>query len=44
MQLARFLNKLFKEDGFILIDANSNKSILLEIQKKKNQLHIKIVR
>ena len=28
MQLASFLNKLFKEDGFILIDANSNKYII----------------
>ena len=28
MQLVSFLNKLFKEDGFILIDANSNKYII----------------
>ena len=28
MQLARFLNKLFKKSGFILIDANSKKYII----------------
>ena len=28
MQLARFLNKLFKKDGFILVDANLNKYII----------------
>ena len=28
MQLARFLNKLFKKDGFVLIDANSKKYII----------------
>ena len=28
MQLVSFLNKLFKEDGFILIDANSNKYMI----------------
>jgi cyclopropane-fatty-acyl-phospholipid synthase len=28
MQLARFLNKLFKKDGFILIDAESKKYII----------------
>ncbi len=28
MQLARFLNKVFKKDGFILIDANSKKYII----------------
>ena len=28
MQLARFLNKLFKKDGFILIDATSKKYII----------------
>ena len=27
MQLVSFLNELFKEDGFILIDANSKKYI-----------------
>src|SRR5210317_70996 len=28
MQLARYLNKLFQRDGFLLIDANSNKYII----------------
>jgi cyclopropane-fatty-acyl-phospholipid synthase len=28
MQLARYLDKLFKKDGFLLIDANSNKYII----------------
>jgi len=28
MQLARFLNSIFKKDGFILIDANSKKYII----------------
>ena len=28
MYLAKFLNKLFKEDGFILIDAESKKYII----------------
>jgi cyclopropane-fatty-acyl-phospholipid synthase len=35
MQLARFLNKLFKKDGFILIDANSKKYIIGAPEKKK---------
>ena len=34
MQLARFLNKLFKEDGFILIDANLKKYIIGTPQNK----------
>jgi cyclopropane-fatty-acyl-phospholipid synthase len=28
MQLARFLNSIFKKDGFILVDANSKKYII----------------
>ena len=28
MQLARFLNTVFKKDGFILVDANSKKFII----------------
>ena len=28
MQLARFLNKVFKKGGFILIDANSKEYII----------------
>jgi cyclopropane-fatty-acyl-phospholipid synthase len=39
MQLARFLNKLFKKDGFILIDANLKKYI---IGSPENQNPIKI--
>ena len=34
MQLARFLNKLFKKDGFILIDANLKKYIIGSPEKK----------
>tara|TARA_B100000767_G_C19480886_1_gene416147 strand:- start:392 stop:505 length:114 start_codon:yes stop_codon:yes gene_type:complete len=34
MQLAKFLNKLFKKDGFILIDANSNEYIIGSPKKK----------
>jgi len=35
MQLARFLNKLFKKDGFILLDANSKKYIIGTPENKK---------
>ena len=35
MQLARFFNKLIKEDGFILIDANSKKYIIGDPKNKK---------
>ena len=35
MQLARFLNKLFKEDGFILIDAKEQKYIIGNPKKEK---------
>ena len=35
MQLARFLNKLFKEDGFILIDAKEQKYIIGNPRKEK---------
>jgi len=34
MQLARFLNNIFKNDGFTLIDANSKKYIIGSPQKK----------
>tara|TARA_B100000780_G_scaffold116894_1_gene82012 strand:- start:86 stop:1276 length:1191 start_codon:yes stop_codon:yes gene_type:complete len=34
MQLARFLNKLFKKDGFILIDAFSKKYVIGTPEKK----------
>ena len=35
MQLVSFLNRLFKEDGFILIDANSKKYIIGNPKKKE---------
>ena len=35
MHLARFLNKLFKEDGFILIDAKEQKYIIVNPKKEK---------
>ena len=34
MQLARFLNNIFKNDGFILVDANSKNYIIGSPQKK----------
>ena len=40
MQLARFLNNTFKNDGFILIDADLKKYIIGS-PKKKFQLHFK---
>ena len=40
MQLARFLNSIFKNDGFILIDANSKKYII-GFPKKKIQLRLR---
>jgi len=51
MQLARFLNKLFKEDGFILIDAESKKyiigspkkSIPITLQLLDKKLHYKLM-
>jgi cyclopropane-fatty-acyl-phospholipid synthase len=39
MQLARFLNKLFKKDGFILVDADSRKHII-GLPEKKNLLQL----
>ena len=35
MQLARFLNKLVKHDGFVLIDANSKKYVIGNPKKEK---------
>ena len=35
MYLASFLNKLFKDDGFILIDANAVKYIIGNPKKEK---------
>ena len=42
MQLARFLNNIFKNDGFILIDANSKKHIVGS-PKKKNPIILKVL-
>ena len=42
MQLVRFLNRLFKEDGFILIDANSKKYIIGK-PEKKNPITLKLL-
>ena len=35
MQLARFLNSVFKKDGFILLDANSKSYIIGNPKKNK---------
>ena len=42
MQLARFLNNTFKNDGFILVDADSKKYIIGTPQKK-NPIIVKIL-
>ena len=42
MQLARFLNNLFKEEGIILIDVNSKKYIIGN-PKKKNPVTLKLL-
>jgi len=42
MKLARFLNKLFKKDGFILIDAHLKKYII-GLPKNKNPIIVKIL-
>jgi len=42
MQLARFLNKLFKKDGFILVDAKLNKYIIGS-PINKNPILVKIL-
>ena len=42
MHLASFLSKLIKKDGFILIDANSNKYIIGS-PKKKDPLSLKLL-
>ena len=42
MQLARFLTKLFKEGGFVLIDANSKKYIIGN-PKKENPITLKLL-
>ena len=42
MQLARFLNNVFKKDGFILVDANS-KSYIIGNPKRENPIKVKIL-
>ena len=42
MQLARFLNNVFKKDGFILVDANS-KSYIIGNPKSENPIKLKIL-
>ena len=42
MQLARFLNRLFEKDGFILIDANLKKYII-GTPENKNPIVLKIL-
>jgi cyclopropane-fatty-acyl-phospholipid synthase len=42
MQLARFLNKLFRKDGFILIDADS-KQYIIGSPKNQNPIKIKLL-
>ena len=40
MQLARFLNKIFKKGGFILVDANSKEYIIGDPREKPIKLKI----
>ena len=42
MQLASFLNSVFKKDGFILVDANS-KSYIIGNPEKENPIKVKIL-
>tara|TARA_B100000029_G_scaffold48581_1_gene44436 strand:- start:852 stop:2039 length:1188 start_codon:yes stop_codon:yes gene_type:complete len=42
MKLIEFLNTLFKEDGFLLIDANKNKHLIGQ-PKKENPITLKIL-
>ena len=42
MYLAQFLNNLIKKDGFVLIDANSNKYVIGN-PKKANPITIKLL-
>ena len=42
MQLARFLNRLFKKDGFILIDAET-KQYIIGSPENKNPIKIKLL-
>ena len=42
MYLANYLNKLIKEDGFILLDANSNNYVIGN-PKKQNPIKLKLL-
>ena len=42
MQLARFLNSVYKNDGFILVDANS-KNYIIGTPKKDNPIKLRIL-
>ena len=42
MHLASFLNKVFNQDGFILIDAN-NKEYIIGSPKKEKPIKVKIL-
>ena len=42
MYLVKFLNKLIKDDGFVLVDANSN-NYVIGTPKKKNPVKLKIL-
>ena len=42
MQLARFLNNVFKKDGFILIDAQS-KNYIIGTPKSERPIKVKIL-
>ncbi len=42
MQLARFLNSVFKNDGFILVDANS-KNYIIGSPKNDKPIKVKIL-
>ena len=43
MQLARFLNKVFKKDGFILVDSES-KNYIIGNPKSENPIKLKIIK
>ena len=42
MQLARFLNSVFKQDGFILVDANS-KNYIIGNPERENPIKVKFI-
>ena len=42
MDISKFYNKIIKEDGFIILDANSNKYVIGK-PKKTNPITIKLL-